>query len=78
MRPITAEETYRKLKHKVDYFEARNIYTMAAMTNSNGESRAEMDAAAESDLEEVGWTLEEFWDESALQEDLRQYESKYG
>lgn len=78
MRPITEEETYRRLKHKVDYAEACTIYTMAAIGLGSDAPREHINALAEPELAKVGWTLDELYEESILQEALHRYDSRYG
>ncbi len=78
IRPITPEETYRKLKRKVDYAGACTVYSMACIHMRSSAPREEIDAVAGPALAEVGWTLDELYEESILQKSFNEYEGKYG
>jgi len=78
MRPISTEETYRRLKHKVSYSEACVIYTVIMMEFPSTTPRDVLNDAAEEDLAKVGWTIDELMEESFIQEKFNHFESKYG
>lgn len=64
---LTEDDTYKKLKRKVDYAEACVIYTMVCMEYSSKTHRDILIAAAEPELNKVGWTMAELIEEDAAQ-----------
>lgn len=76
---LTQDDTYKKLKRKVSYNDACAIYTMVCMDYASETHRDILNAAAEPELNKVGWTMDELFEEDAKLRAIRQqYESKYG
>jgi len=74
---LTEDDTYRKLKRKVDYAGACTVYTMACMHLRSDAPRQLLNETAEPELNKVGWTLDELFDESEKRKE-NDYEGKYG
>jgi hypothetical protein len=76
---LTEDDTYKKLKRKVDYNEACAIYTIVCMDYASETHRDILIAAAEPELNKVGWTMDELLEEDTIRRaEQQKYESKYG
>ncbi len=74
---MTEDDTFKKLKRSVDYAGACTVYTLACMTLRSDAPRALLNEVAEPELNKVGWTMDELFDEAEKRRDDN-YESKYG
>lgn len=74
----TEDDTFKRLKRAVDYNTACAIYSMAAMHLQSDASLIDINALAEPELNKVGWTVDELYDESEKKAQARNYDGRYG
>jgi hypothetical protein len=73
----STDDTFKKLKRSVDYSGACFVYASACEKLHPGVPRQILDETAEPELNKVGWTVQELFDE-AEKRAQNSYEGKYG